>query len=162
MVFFSGSVDQCAVGMIEKGAGIHVNPGGMMVTWFGYHCKREGLSSNPGVTLFFLFCFVWNKQHLPAVHHKQKINHRIDYIIATCQFVPEIKVLFPPKGYWMSPVLQLVITIPGLWLQSMLWLDSPTVTRWVTSAWSILGEIHFFIHIHKDQVRTHPVHHTCC
>ena len=51
--FFSGSVDQCAVGMIEKGAGIHVNPGGMMVTWFGYHCKREGLSSNPGVTLVF-------------------------------------------------------------------------------------------------------------
>jgi hypothetical protein len=38
-IFFSGSVDQCAVGMIEKRAGIHVNPGGMMVTWFGYHCK---------------------------------------------------------------------------------------------------------------------------
>jgi hypothetical protein len=53
MDFFSGSVDQCAAGMIEKGAGNHVNPGGMMVTWFGYHCKREGQSSNPGATLNF-------------------------------------------------------------------------------------------------------------
>jgi hypothetical protein len=154
----------------------------MMVTGFIHHCKREGPSSNPGVTLnffehcnckqegpssnpgvtLFLFCFVWNKQHLPAVHHKQKINHKIDYITATCQFLPEIKVLFPPKGYWMSPVLELVVTIPGLWLQSMLWLDSPIVTWWVTCAWSILGEINFFIHIQKDKVRTYQVHHTCC
>jgi hypothetical protein len=135
--FLLGSVDQCAVGMIEKRADIHVNPGGKMVTLFGYHCKQEGLGSNPGVTVnffehwnckqvgpsanpgvtFFFFFFVWNKQHLPAGHHKQKIYHKLDYLIATCQFVPEIKALFPPKGYWMSPVLQLVITIPGLWLQ---------------------------------------------
>ena len=55
--FFSGSVDQCAVEMIEKRAGIHVNPGGMMVNLFDYHCKREDLSSNPGVPFFFvLFC----------------------------------------------------------------------------------------------------------
>jgi hypothetical protein len=38
MDFFSGSVDQCAVQMIEKGACIYVNLGGMMVTGFGYHC----------------------------------------------------------------------------------------------------------------------------
>ncbi len=65
MDFFSGSVDQCALGMIEKGAGIHVNPGGMMVTWFDYHCKREGLGSNPGVTLNFFEH--WNsKQEVPS------------------------------------------------------------------------------------------------
>ena len=58
-------MDQCAVGIIEKGAGIHVNPGGMMVTWFGYHCKREDLSSNPGVTLNFFEH--WNcKQEGPS------------------------------------------------------------------------------------------------
>jgi hypothetical protein len=55
MDFSSGSVVQCAVRMIEKGAGVYVNLGGMMVTGFGYHCKQEGLGSNPGMTLFFFF-----------------------------------------------------------------------------------------------------------
>jgi hypothetical protein len=50
---FSCSVDQSGVGIIEKGADIYVNRGGMMVTGFTLHCKREGLSSNPGVTLVF-------------------------------------------------------------------------------------------------------------
>jgi hypothetical protein len=53
--FFSGSVDQSAVGIIEGGADIYVNLGGMMVTGFIHHCKPEGLSSNPGVTLVFFF-----------------------------------------------------------------------------------------------------------
>ena len=54
--------------MIEKGAGIHVNLGGMMVTWFGYHCKREGLSSNPGVTInFFLNTGIASKRVLVQI-----------------------------------------------------------------------------------------------
>ena len=53
--FSSGSVGQSAVGIIEKGADIYVNRGGMMVTGFILHCKREGLSSNPGVTMVFFF-----------------------------------------------------------------------------------------------------------
>jgi hypothetical protein len=48
--FFQVHADQCAVEMIEKGAGIYVNLTGMMVTGFGYHYKQEGLSSNPVVT----------------------------------------------------------------------------------------------------------------
>jgi hypothetical protein len=55
MDFFSGSVDQSAVQIIDKGADIYVNIGGMMVTGFIHHCKREGLSSNPGVTPVFFF-----------------------------------------------------------------------------------------------------------
>jgi hypothetical protein len=56
-ISFSGSVDQFAVQIIEKGADIYVNLGGMMVTGFIHHCKQEGLSSNPGVTLVFFFFF---------------------------------------------------------------------------------------------------------
>jgi hypothetical protein len=39
MDYFSGSVDQSAVQMIEKRADIYVNLGGMMVTGFGHDCK---------------------------------------------------------------------------------------------------------------------------
>jgi hypothetical protein len=98
-----------------------------------WNCEREGPSSNPAVTQFFFCLFLfWTLSirevvHLPAVDHKQKIDHNLDYLIATSQFGPKSRALFPPKVYWMSPVLQLVITIPGLWLQSMLWLDSPIV-----------------------------------
>jgi hypothetical protein len=53
--FFPGSVNQSAVGIIEKGADTYVNRGGMMVIGFIHHCKREGLSSNPGLTLVFFF-----------------------------------------------------------------------------------------------------------
>ena len=53
MDLFSGSVDQSAVQIIEKGADIYVNCSGMMVTGFIHHCRREGLSSSPGVTLVF-------------------------------------------------------------------------------------------------------------
>jgi hypothetical protein len=52
-LFFSGPVDQSAVQIIEKGADIYVNRSGMMVTGFIRHCRREGLSSSPGVTLVF-------------------------------------------------------------------------------------------------------------
>jgi hypothetical protein len=52
-IFFSGSVDQSAVGIIDMGADIYVNLGGTMVTGFIHHCVREGLSSNPGVPLVF-------------------------------------------------------------------------------------------------------------
>jgi hypothetical protein len=51
--FFQVHADQCAVGMIEKGAGIHVNFGGMILTRFDHQCEGQGLSSNPVVTLFF-------------------------------------------------------------------------------------------------------------
>ena len=52
-ISFSASVDQSAVGIHDMGADIYVNIGGMMVTGFIHHCKREGLSSNPGVTPVF-------------------------------------------------------------------------------------------------------------
>jgi hypothetical protein len=53
--FFQVHLDQCAVGMIENLAGIYVNFGGMMVTGFCHQGKLKGPSSNPGVTLVFLF-----------------------------------------------------------------------------------------------------------
>ena len=55
MDFFLGSVDQSAVVIMGKGADIYVYRSGMMVTGFIHHCKPEGLSSNPGVTLVFFF-----------------------------------------------------------------------------------------------------------
>jgi hypothetical protein len=42
MDFFSGSVDQSAVGIHDMGADIYVNLGGMMVTGFIHHWKGEG------------------------------------------------------------------------------------------------------------------------
>jgi hypothetical protein len=60
-----------------------------------WNCEREGTSSNPGVAqVFFLFFGILSIRkvvHLPAVDHKQKIHHKLDYPIATCQFVPQIQ-----------------------------------------------------------------------
>ena len=67
--FSSGSVGQSAVGIIEKGADIYVNLSGMMVTGFIHHCKREGLSSNPGVTLVF-----FSAQH-PHIQNHIRSGH---------------------------------------------------------------------------------------
>jgi hypothetical protein len=72
--FFSGSVDQCAVVMIEKWSGIYVNLGGMMVTGFGYHCEQDSLSSNPGVILvtfsfFFVTLLSFSHSFSPSLSH---------------------------------------------------------------------------------------------
>ncbi len=41
--------------------------------------------------LFFGILSIRKVVHLPAVDHKQKIHHKLDYPIATCQFVPQIQ-----------------------------------------------------------------------
>ncbi len=63
-------MEQSAVGIIEKGADMYVNRGGMMVTGFIHHCKQEGLSSNPGVTLVFFF----SAQH-PHIQNNIRSGH---------------------------------------------------------------------------------------
>jgi hypothetical protein len=43
-----------------------------------------------------------------------------------------------------------------MWHPNSVWEFSQTA-RWVTCAWSVLGQNKCFIHIHMEQVRTHPV-----
>jgi hypothetical protein len=50
--------------------------------------------------IYFLFGTLSIRKvvHLPAVHHKQKIDHKLDYRIATCQSVPDIQGLVCTKS----------------------------------------------------------------
>ena len=63
------------------------------------------------------------------------------------------------KGLEFKSRCDLVFFFSPMWHQNSVCEFSQTA-RCGPCAWSVLGQMNFFIHLHKDQARAHPVDHT--